>query len=83
MIEEELKVDRAVADVPVDDAPVDIPDDESMEMPAAGDKNSGGSGDRNGDKGAAAEADGKSKAASSVVGLNIFKKKSKSKRKKK
>ena len=82
MEEEELKVDRAVAEVPLDDAPVDIPDDESMEMPAAGDKNSG-SGGRNGDKGAAAEADGKSKAASSVVGLNIFKKKSKSKRKKK
>ena len=82
MEEEELKVDRVVADVPLDDAPVDIPDDESMEMPAAGDKNSG-SGDRNGDKGAVAEADGKSKAASSVVGLNIFKKKSKSKRKKK
>ena len=75
-----MKVDRAVANVPLDEAPIEIPDDESMEAPAAG--NSGGSGGRNGDKGAATQMDdGKSKAASSVVGLNIFKKKSKRKKK--
>jgi len=86
---EEMKVERVVAEVPLDDAPVEIPDDESMEMPmvdapAAGDKKLSGSGDKNGDTVAAAQVDdGRSKAASSVVGLNIFKKKSKSKRKKK
>ena len=76
--------ERAVADIPVDDAPVDIPDDESMEMPMMDMGDAPAAGDKYGEKVAAAQADdGRSKAASSVVGLNIFKKKSKSKRKKK
>ena len=84
-----MKVQKAVADVLFSMRSEDIPDDDSIRLPivdapAAGDKNLGGSGDKNGDTVAATQVDdGKSKAASSVVGLNIFKKKTKSKRKKK